>query len=155
MKTIIFIILYLSMSLSFAVDMPLEFEEPVKQQRYQSLLEEFRCLVCQNQTLAASPAGTAQDLRKVIYNMVNEDQPDEAIIDFLVARYGDFVLYNPRLNPSTVLLWFGPFLLLILALVVAYRYVNRSKVEDVAMTAGDRARVDELLKNTNNKENNI
>lgn len=154
MKIIIFIILSLSMSSSYAVDMHLEFDEPVKQERYQLLLEEFRCLVCQNQTLAASPAGTAQDLRKVIYNMVNEDQPDEAIIDFLVARYGDFVLYNPRLNPVTVLLWFGPFLLLIFALFMAYRHVNRSKVEDVSITQEDRARAVEILKNTNNQENN-
>jgi cytochrome c-type biogenesis protein CcmH len=154
MKLISLLFLFVFLSAVYAVDIPVEFEDPGKQQQYQILLEELRCLVCQNQTLADSNADLAQDLRTQVFNMVNEDHTNEEIIDFLVARYGDFVLYNPRLNPVTVLLWFGPFLLLILALVMAYRYVKRSNVEDVPMTNEDRARVLELLKNTNNKGNN-
>jgi len=154
MKLITLLFSFVFLSAVYAVDIPMEFEEPEKQEQYQILLEELRCLVCQNQSLADSNADLAQDLRTQVFNMVEEGQANEVIIDFLVARYGDFVLYNPRLNPVTVLLWFGPFLLLIFALFMAYRHVNRSKVEDVSITEEDRARAVELLKNTNNQENN-
>ncbi len=147
MKSLIRIFIFLSFTISYAQEAPLEFSEFEKQEKYQGLLEELRCLVCQNQSLADSPAGTAQDLRKIIYNMVDEGESSEAIVDFLVARYGDFVLYNPRLNTSTVLLWFGPFLLLVIALVMAYRYVRQSSAEDVEITDEDRALAEKILNN--------
>ncbi len=154
MKLIALLFSFIFLSSVYAVDIPMEFEEPEKQEQYQILLEELRCLVCQNQSLADSNADLAQDLRIQVFNMVEEGQEKEVIIDYLVARYGDFVLYNPRLNPVTVLLWFGPFLLLIFSLFMAYRLINRSKVEDVSITQEDRARAVEILKNTNNQENN-
>ena len=107
-------------NISFAVDQPLEFKDQDRQFRYQKLLEELRCLVCQNQSLAESNADLAQDLREEIYNMIRDGKDNKAILEFLVARYGDFVLYKPPLKKSTWLLWFGPFLLFIIAALVVY-----------------------------------
>lgn len=101
--------------------------------------------MCQNQSLADSPADTAQDLRNQIYKMVEAGESDETIIEFLVARYGDFVLYNPRLNSTTALLWFGPFVFLVIALVMAYRYVRRTNIDDVNISEQDRARAKNIL----------
>jgi len=124
---------------------PVVFETPEQQQRFQSLLEEIRCLVCQNQSLSDSNADLARDLRNEVYRMVSEGQSDQQIIDFLVARYGDFVLYRPPLKTTTLLLWFGPFILLLIALVGIYRFVKSARVEEVTISAVDQSRVSQLL----------
>ena len=108
-----------------AADVPFEFEQETDASRYQQLIEELRCLVCQNQSLADSNADLAQDLRSEIYQMIITGNSDDEIIDFLVGRYGDFVLYRPPLNKLTLLLWFGPFVLLIFTLLVVVRFVRR------------------------------
>jgi cytochrome c-type biogenesis protein CcmH len=95
-----------------AADTPFHFDQPEQAARYQHLTEELRCLVCQNQNLADSHADLAQDLRNEVYRMITSGQTDRQIIDFMVARYGEFVLYRPPVSPLTWLLWFGPFLLL-------------------------------------------
>jgi cytochrome c-type biogenesis protein CcmH len=87
----------------------LSFEDPAQTEAFRELIEELRCLVCQNESLAASQAELAQDLREEIYRMFKEGKSRDEIIEFLVARYGDFVLYSPPLKPSTYILWFGPF----------------------------------------------
>ena len=101
-----------------AQDEPFLFEDAKKQVRFDSLMEEIRCLVCQNQSLADSGAGLADDLRKEAYRMISQGQSNEAIKAFMVERYGDFVLYDPPLQPSTLLLWFGPFILMLVATIV-------------------------------------
>ena len=101
-----------------AADTPFEFSNPAQEQRYKKLVTEIRCLVCQNQTLEDSHAELAQDLRNEIYNMILNGQDDEEIIDFLVSRYGDFVLFRPPFNVKTLLLWLGPFILLITAILI-------------------------------------
>ncbi len=95
-----------------AADTPFQFDQPEQAARYQRLTEELRCLVCQNQNLADSHADLAQDLRNEVYRMITGGQTDRQIVDFMVARYGEFVLYRPPVSPLTWLLWFGPFLLL-------------------------------------------
>lgn len=101
-----------------------EFDSAEERQRYEELLEELRCLVCQNESLASSKAELAQDLRNEVYRLVVvENRTSEAATEFLTSRYGDFVLYRPPMRPYTMLLWFGPLLMLIvgggvLALVV-------------------------------------
>ena len=100
------------------------------QERYYSLIEEIRCLVCQNQSLADSHADLAQDLRNEIYQMVIAGEQDEQIIQFLVERYGDFVLYRPPLKENTWLLWFGPFLFLITALILAIVIIKKQSKEN-------------------------
>jgi len=105
------------------------FDTPEQEARYRTLLHELRCLVCQNQSLADSNAELAQDLRLQTYDMIVHGDSDKAIIDYMVARYGDFVLYRPPLKPSTVLLWAGPFILLIIGLSVVALFIRRRKRE--------------------------
>lgn len=87
-------------------------EDPVLEKRMIGLAEKLRCLVCQNESLASSHSELAEDLRREVREQMAKGMSDEEIIDYLVARYGDFVLYEPRVKASTLLLWFGPFLLL-------------------------------------------
>ncbi len=107
-----------------AADVPLHFEDEARQERYEELLEEIRCLVCQNQSLADSHADLAQDLRKEVHDMIAEGKTNEAITDYLVARYGDFVLFRPPMKNTTWVLWFGPFVLLLIGAVVIVRFVR-------------------------------
>ena len=110
--------LLLLTTVASAPDEPFLFEDAKKQERFNSLMEEIRCLVCQNQSLADSGAGLADDLRKEAYRMISEGQSNDAIKAFMVKRYGDFVLYDPPLQPSTFVLWFGPFILMLVATIV-------------------------------------
>jgi cytochrome c-type biogenesis protein CcmH len=98
-----------------------EFETPEMEADYKQLVDELRCLVCQNQNLAGSDADLAQDLRRETYEMLSQGKSREEVIEFMVARYGDFVLYRPQFKSSTYLLWLGPFLLLLLVLYLVIR----------------------------------
>lgn len=95
--------------------------------RLKSIESELRCLVCQNQTLAESPAGLAGDLRREVRTLVEQGKSDAEIKTFLVARYGDFVLYRPPVESKTWLLWYGPFALLFVAAMIAWRVIARRK----------------------------
>jgi cytochrome c-type biogenesis protein CcmH len=125
---------------------PLQADVVVEAQ-VQRLSEELRCLVCQNQTIADSHAELAQDLKQEIREMAAKGMSDQAIIDYLVARYGDFVRYRPPLKASTLLLWLGPFALMLagaIGLVVMLR--RREKmVADKPLTAVEARKVRELL----------
>jgi len=122
-------------------------ENPQAEARLKALAIELRCLVCQNQTLADSNAPLAEDLRREVREMIAKNMSDQEIIDFLVERYGDFVLYRPPLRATTTLLWIGPFLLLAIAgtaLVLAVR--RRQKVlPEVIVSEADHQRVEQLL----------
>jgi cytochrome c-type biogenesis protein CcmH len=116
---------FISASITFAgVARPLA-EDPVLEARLKAMSHELRCLVCQNQTLADSDAPLAEDLRKEIRSQMREGKSDQEVIDYLVARYGDFVRYRPPVNNSTALLWFGPFLLLLIGGFVLYRTLKK------------------------------
>lgn len=112
-----------------------------------AVAEELRCLVCQNETIAASHADLAVDLRKQIRNKLREGQSPQQILDFMAARYGDFVLYRPRLTAGTLLLWAGPFVLLIVAAVALALNIRRRRSALVAseLTPAEAARVRALL----------
>ena len=99
------------------------FQDPVLEARYQNLIRETRCLVCQNQTIADSNADLASDLRRQIKQQIAAGASDGEIVDFLVTRYGDFVLYRPPMKPTTWLLWAGPALLVLLGLGVFARVI--------------------------------
>lgn len=103
---------------------PRQFESPEVQDRYQQLIDELRCLVCQNQNLADSDAPLAKDLRREIQAMLEEGKSDAQIKTFMVERYGDFVLYRPPLKPMTIALWFGPGLALLGALIFLIRAIR-------------------------------
>ena len=102
-------------------------QDPVIEQRMMALAEELRCLVCQNQTLADSQAELAADLRQEIRELMQKGQSDEEIKRYLVARYGEFVLYRPPLEPTTWLLWFGPAVLLLGGLATLYAVLIRRR----------------------------
>ncbi|MGI8734337.1 MAG: cytochrome c-type biogenesis protein [Pyrinomonadaceae bacterium] len=123
-------------------------EDPELEKRLQALSQELRCLVCQNETLADSRAGLAEDLRREIREQMRAGKTDQEIVTFLTGRYGDFVLYRPRVTPTTYLLWFGPFLLLAVGLAVLYRQIKqrRALVTQQPLTPQDRRQVAELLK---------
>ena len=111
----LFLLYAVIVSSAIAADSPVKFESEADRKRYDTLLEELRCLVCQNQSLSDSHADLAQDLRDQVYAMVISGKDNAAIAEFMVARYGDFVLYKPPVKSSTWLLWFGPALLLLAA----------------------------------------
>lgn len=104
-----------------------DFASAAEQERYRVLIEELRCPQCQNQNLAASDAPVAADLRKEVLRLMRDGRSDTEIIDFLVDRYGDFVLYRPRWQSATYLLWLGPGGLLILAGLTVVLVVRRQR----------------------------
>ena len=125
-----------------------KFKTEAEEQHFKDLIEEIRCLVCQNQSLADSDAELAHDLRAEVYDMIQAGKTDDEIISFLVARYGDFVLYKPPMKPSTYLLWFGPFVLLIIAALLLLRSIRRQQKAPVEEISGEeRARLDAILGN--------
>ena len=122
-------------------------DDPAAEARLKHLAVELRCLVCQNQTLADSNAPLAEDLRREVREMIAKNMSDQEIIEFLVARYGDFVLYRPPLKATTTVLWVGPFVLMaigVTALVITLRRRSRTVVE-VSVTDEEHRRVEQLL----------
>ncbi|MGE5386064.1 MAG: cytochrome c-type biogenesis protein [Betaproteobacteria bacterium] len=123
--------------------------DPVAEKRLIALSEELRCLVCQNQSIADSHAELAQDLRQEIRGMIKAGKSDKEIVDFMVTRYGDFVLYKPPFKAVTLLLWGGPALFLLIGLVALARYLrrrNQNVVDDAPLSPEEAARAEALLK---------
>ena len=110
---------------AFAIDTGEAFEDPEMQARYEALIDEVRCLVCQNQTIKDSNAFLAADLRREIRRLMEEGNSDAEIAEFLVARYGEFVLYRPRMRGHTLLLWLAPGVLLAVGVIVVVRVVRK------------------------------
>ncbi|TAN52306.1 MAG: cytochrome c-type biogenesis protein CcmH [Methylococcaceae bacterium] len=104
-----------------------QFDDPAKQARYEALIKELRCLVCQNQALSDSDADLAQDLRDEVYRIIQSGKTDQEAVDFLVDRYGDFVLYRPPFNALTWLLWGGPLLLGLVGCGIVWRQWQRHR----------------------------
>ncbi|HEY6280924.1 MAG TPA: cytochrome c-type biogenesis protein [Burkholderiales bacterium] len=128
-------------------------DDPQLDERVTELAENLRCLVCQNQTIADSPAELAVDLKKQIREKMKQGMSDREIIDYMVARYGDFVLYRPPLKGTTILLWFGPLLFLAAGLAALfYRVTRRRKDAETQLSAADRARAAALLKSEGDAE---
>ena len=128
----------------FAAIETYEFASPKEESRYQKMIAELRCLVCQNQNLADSNAELARDLRAKTYEMIKAGSSDSEIADFMVARYGDFVLYKPPLKARTLLLWVGPFAILLIALIVYAMTIRKSRA-GVAVSSEERARAAKFL----------
>ena len=124
-------------------------EDPVVEARMIAISEELRCLVCQNESLAASHAELAEDLRREVRKLIRDGKSDAEIREYLVARYGDFVLYRPPVKPTTWLLWFGPFALLAGGTVGLIAYLRRraGKVDAPELTPEQRAAAEALLGN--------
>jgi len=134
-----------------------EFANDAERQRYRNLIEELRCPKCQNQNIADSDAPIAMDLRNEIFRMLEEGKSNEEIIDFLVSRYGDFVLYKPPLTSRTLLLWYGPAGMLVIGFgvlgVILLRRRSQNKDRSAAgLSFDEQARLAALLEQ-NSKDN--
>jgi cytochrome c-type biogenesis protein CcmH len=114
---------------ALAIDTEAAFDDPVLQHRYEAINRELRCLVCQNQTIADSNATLAQDLRREVREMIAAGSTDDEIRDFMIERYGDFVLYRPRMTAQNFLLWSAPVLLLLGGAVVVVRVVRKRALD--------------------------
>ncbi|MDP2804811.1 MAG: cytochrome c-type biogenesis protein CcmH [Gallionellaceae bacterium] len=127
--------------------------DPVLEKRMIGLAEKLRCLVCQNESLASSHAELAEDLRREVREQMNKGLTDQEIVDYLVSRYGDFVLYEPPVKSYTLLLWFGPFALLLVAGGALFLQLRkrRQSVPEIALSAEAERRAATLL--NNDKEN--
>ena len=128
--------------------------DPVLEERVMKLSRELRCLVCQNETLADSRADLAEDLRNQIREQMKAGKSDKEIITFLTDRYGKFVLYRPPVDPTTYLLWFGPFVLLLAGLLLLFRYVKQRSglIAESPLSAEERRRAEALLASESGKE---
>lgn len=129
---------------SLAAIEPREFADPADQARYEALIEELRCLVCQNESLAESNADLAADLRAEVAGQILAGRSDAQIIDYLTARYGDFVRYRPPFKPLTWLLWLGPLALLLMGALVVWR-TARTAGGSEALTEAEQQRLRALL----------
>ncbi len=119
--------------------------DPVLEARVLKVAEELRCLVCQNETIAASHADLAVDLRKQIRSQLSQGRSEQQILDFMVERYGDFVLYRPALKATTLLLWVGPFALLLIAAFTLVRAIRRRQLSAAPLAPADADRARRLL----------
>jgi cytochrome c-type biogenesis protein CcmH len=127
-------------------------KNPVLEARARAISRELRCLVCQNESIDDSNADLAHDLRLLLRQRLAAGDTDQQAIGFIVARYGDFVLLKPPVEPATYLLWFGPAALLILAAAFAFMFVsrrNRTLPEPAPLSAEEKRRLDTLLRNPN------
>ena len=129
-------------------------DDPAVEARLAKLSQELRCLVCQNETLADSRAGLAEDLRREIRVQIKAGKSDKEIIAFLTERYGQFILYRPQVTPVTYLLWFGPFVLLLAGLAILFRYIKqrRDSIAEQPLSAAERREAEELLASAPGKE---
>ncbi len=123
---LLYLLLILSPTYSFANSMyPLE--SPRQEAQFDHLLRDLRCLVCQNQNLIDSNADLANDLRDEVYHLVKENKSDTEITQYLTARYGDFILFNPPVKSVTAFLWFGPTFFLVIGFIIFRRSCSRTK----------------------------
>ena len=122
-----------------------EFTDPDKQALYQEMIKELRCLVCQNQNLADSNAELAVDLRKRTRELIEDGRNRNEIVDYMVARYGDFVLYRPRFNVATAFLWISPLALLLVLVIWVVRWRRRAVAVSTGYSSEDLSRARDLL----------
>lgn len=154
MKAAVAIVLLMLCAQGAARQAPSASDDPVLEKRVVELTSELRCLVCQNQSLADSHADLAIDLRNQVRSQMQAGKSDAEIRDYMVARYGDFVLYDPPLKASTLLLWAGPFALLPVGLLglAVYLRSRRRRLPAVELTQQDRARAEALLRGESGNE---
>ena len=144
----LFVLLVVSLSgFAIAKEAQPSAPDPVLEERLMKLSKELRCLVCQNETLADSRVDLAEDLRNQIREQMKAGKSDKEIVAYLTERYGKFILYNPPVDPTTYLLWFGPFVLLLAGLFVLFRYLKqrRELIVEQPLSADERRRAETLL----------
>jgi cytochrome c-type biogenesis protein CcmH len=146
-RQVMFLVLMMFSNLLSAmqpVDVLPEYEE-----RYHDLLSELRCLVCQNQTIEESDSELAHDLRFEVNKLLTNGATNSEVIDFMADRYGDFVLYKPLVKPKTYLLWFGPFIFLLVILFLVLVMVRKqTTISKNVLTDDEKNKLDSILKDT-------
>ena len=148
-KLLVLCLLLISLPLHAAIE-AYEFKSAQMEADYYKLINELRCLVCQNQNLSGSNAELAKDLRQQTHEMLSQGKSPDQVVQYMIDRYGDFVLYRPRVKTDTLLLWFGPFVLLVLVLWLVIR-VMRKKQKLVPPTSDALQRAQQLLSNNQEK----
>lgn len=135
-----------------------DFDDEVKRERYQTFVAELRCPKCQNQNLSGSNSPIAKDLRRELYRLLEEGRDDEQIIEYMVNRYGEFVLYRPRFNPETAVLWLAPVIFLVLGLGLVTMVFRRQKEPADTVTEtldeNEKKALKDILKDQNGGDNN-
>ena len=129
-------------------------EDPEVEKRMLALTMDLRCLVCQNESIADSRADFSNDIRREIREQIKADKTDQEIVQFLVDRYGDFVLYNPPMKPTTIFLWFGPIVLFIIGFgtLIAYLRRRREQIEEVSLSEAQLKKAEALLNENKGKK---
>ena len=162
MRFLLLIVLGLSMPLQAVVE-TYEFATPSLRERYQQFTAELRCPKCQNQNLADSNSEIAIDLRREVHRLLHENKSDKEIVDYMVARYGEFVLYRPPVNQYTLWLWLAPVGLLLVGGIVVWVILRRQKRKVIAVTKNDeqalspqeQAALDTLLKRNSAEQKDV
>ncbi|WP_456374762.1 cytochrome c-type biogenesis protein [Thiolapillus sp.] len=132
-----------------------QFSDPQQEVLYQELTQELRCLVCQNQNIADSNAELAKDLRRKTYEMIKKGQDKDQIVDFMVKRYGDFVMYKPPFKASTLILWLGPVIIFVLGLLMMIRIIRRrAATAEPLLTDEQRRRAEQMLEGKDDNNDN-
>jgi len=124
MRYLFVVLLVLSFTVQAGSIEAYTFDNKEQEKTYQSLIEDLRCLVCQNQNIAESNAELAKDMRRKTHEMITQGKSEKEISDFMVTRYGDFVLYRPPFEPMTWLLWFGPLIIFLIGLIFVVRFMK-------------------------------
>ncbi|MDH5300667.1 MAG: cytochrome c-type biogenesis protein CcmH [Gammaproteobacteria bacterium] len=147
-RIVCLLLLALALPVSAQEAAPLSDMDPVLQARMDELTKELRCLKCQNQTIYDSKAGLADDLKRQIRIQIEKGKSDEEVVEYLVSRYGEFVLYRPRFDAQTFFVWVGPFILLIVGVVVLVVTIRKRRqlIDDSPLSEQDEKRVQDLLR---------
>ena len=149
-RSLLALLVVLASTSAFAVIETYDFSDEARRERYYQFIEELRCPKCQNQNLAGSNAPIAADLRREIHRLLEEGRSDKEIVDFMVGRYGEFVLYRPRFNRDTAVLWLAPagFLLIgcVVLVVIYQRQKTSTNIDDAPLTEAEQQRLADLLK---------
>ena len=152
MRRVLILFLALCVAPALAVIETYEFSSPALEERYQALSAELRCPKCQNQNIADSNAPISQDLRRILYEQLEAGASDEEILDYMVARYGEFVRYRPDFSSATAVLWLAPLILLLLAALVVALLMRGRGSKQAALSAEDQATLDKLLAGEKQKQ---
>ena len=144
MRLLIFLGFFFSFSVNAAID-AYPFPNDELRDRHKVLIDELRCPQCLNTNLAGSDSMIAKDLRREVHRLLLEGKSDEEILDFMYQRYGDFILYKPRLQGGTFVLWFGPLILLLIAVIIIIRLLVVRRGRRLTMDESDAARLKELI----------
>jgi len=140
-------VLFTSLSVNATPSDTYSFSDPVTETRYRALVKELRCPKCQNQNLADSNSQIAIDLRNEVYRMLNEGKADMEITDYMVARYGEFVLYRPRVSSLTYVLWFGPAIFILIGVIIVITVARKKSLskKEVELSSQQQQTLDKLL----------